>query len=281
MKVMIIGGQSSVARALISSLRDDVAVVTAGREGCDVRLDLDSRIDQADLFAGINVVVNTAASFGGKQIEDVEQAIRVNVSGAAQLCRLCTRAGVRQFVNISSIFATLLPSSPFYNAYALTKRHGDETLELCAALEGLSICILRPPRLYGIGAAGRKHQPFLSSIIDKATRHEEIVFYGRNDARRNFLHLQDMAAIITRVIDDGVTGTHACIHPDDIRCSQIATAAIEALRSRSSIRFDSEKPDIADDDVSCNGLLYEAIGYRPMISFAKGMQMEAAHQSVK
>ncbi len=281
MKVMIIGGRSSVAHALRTCLADDVTVLTAGRKDCDVWLDLDSRIDNTDLFVGIDVVINTAASFGGKRVEDVEQAVRVNVNGPAQLCRLCASAGVKKFVNVSSIFATLPPSSPFYSSYALTKRQGDETLELCAAIEGLPICILRPPRLYGLGEDSRKHQPFLSSIIDKAVRHEEIVFYGRNDARRNFLHLNDLAAIIARVIEGGVTGTYTCIQRDDIRCSQIAAAVIEAFGSRSGFRFDSRMPDIADDDLNGDGLLYDVIGYHPTISFPEGMKMEAAYQSAK
>lgn len=278
MKVLIIGGRSSVAQAVIGALDDDIEVVTAGRAGCDVELDLSVGFESADLMDGMDIVVNTAAAFGGQGAEELELAIRVNILAPVQLCRLATQAGVGQLVHISSIYATLSPTSPFYGVYASSKRQGDEMLERCAALEGLPVCVLRPSRLYGVGEDSRKHQPFLSSIIGKARRHEEIVFYGRNDARRNFLHLQDLAKMVARVIDKRVGGTYSCTQPHDIACSALAEAAIEAFQSRSTIRFDHSKPDIADDDFLRDNQLYDAIGYDPMITFAKGMQMEAAHQ---
>jgi len=156
-------------------------VITAGRQNCDIRLDLNAP-EAIDLPGDLDVVINTAASFGGAGFDDFVRAESVNGLGVLRLCDACVRARTRHLVLISSIFAGLDQSSGYYSIYALSKRHGDELAQLFCSNARLPLAILRPSQFYGDGDAQRKHQPFLSSIVDKAAAGEEIQIYGTHDA---------------------------------------------------------------------------------------------------
>lgn len=275
MRILIVGGTSSLAIALKPVLSEFAEVITAGRAGCDIYLDLSDPVEQFLLPEGIDVVINTAAHFGGKEYEQMYQAENVNVLGTLKLCQACTSAKVKQLVLISSIFVGLDKSSPFYCIYALSKKHSDEVAQLYSSTYGLPLAIIRPSQFYGAGSAYRKHQPFLSMIIDKAANDEDILIYGSNDALRNFIHIEDVARVISLAIRRKIVGTYACMNIENVSYSQIAAAAIEAFGSKSLIKFLAEQPDIPDNIFQPDDSLFRLIGYYPQISMSLGMKKEA------
>ena len=275
MKVLIVGGNSSLARGLLPALARFAEVVTAGRSNCDLELDLAGAIHIPN---GFDAVVNTAAHLGGSTPAALENAEETNVLGLLRLGRACVEAGVGHLVQVSSIFATLPHSSPFHNAYALSKRHGDEALQLQAGMQDLPLTIVRPSQFYGVGEQYRRNQPFLFTLMDRAQVGQDIELWGQRDARRNFIHVQDVAEILARVVLTRTLGFFTCSHPQDLFFSQIALAAVDAFGSGSTIRFLPDKPDTADNIFPFDDALYRALGHAPQITIASGMQMEAAHR---
>jgi len=271
-RVLIVGGSSSLAQTLIPLLRERCEVLTAGRE----ELDLCSRDIQ--IPSGIDCVVNMAAAFGAKEFSDTLQAMDVNVLGLMKLCHASSKASAKHFVHISSIFSDLASDSPFFGAYSLSKKHSEDVAQFCGREFRLPVTVLKPSRIYGVGERFRKHQPFLYTIIDKAQRNEDIDFFGSNDALRNFIHAQDMAQIISAVIAMKIEGAYRCVNPDNVTYSQIAAAAISAFESKSKVRFLTDKPDIPNNGFVCDETLFRLIDYFPRISIAEGMRMEANHR---
>jgi nucleoside-diphosphate-sugar epimerase len=278
MKILIVGGTSSLAQALKPVLSEFAEVITAGRSGCDVHLDLIDPVAKFELPKPIDVVINTAASFGGKTFDDMYQTESVNVLGVLKLCEACTKAQSKQLVLVSSIFACLGKGSHFYSAYSMSKKHSEEAAQLYSSTFGLPLTILRPSQFYGVGEPQRKHQPFLSMIIEKAANDEDILIYGSNDALRNFIHIEDVAKIIELVIRRRILGTYACANVKNVSYSEVAAAAIEAFRSRSTVNFIREQPDIPDNIVESDEELFRLIDYYPQISISIGMKKEAAHR---
>lgn len=275
MKVLLVGGNSSLARSLRPALGGFAEVVTAGRNGCDLPLDLAGALQ---IPGGFDAVVNTAAHLGGPTPAALAAAVETNVLGLLRLGQACAAAGVGHLVQVSSIFATLPASSPFHNAYALTKRQGDEALQFQARMLRLPLTILRPAQFYGVGESYRRNQPFLYTLMDKAQAGQDIELWGQRDALRNFIHVQDVADMIARVVSTRTLGVFSCCHPQDLHFSQIAQAAVDAFGSRSTIRFLPEKPDTADNIFPFDDALYRALGHTPQISIDRGMQMEASHR---
>ena len=275
MKVLLVGGRSTLARSLLPALSAFAEVVTAGRTGCDVTLDLRCDIR---LPSGIETVVNAAAHLGGANPAALAAAEQTNVLGLLALGQACSDAGVQHLVQVSSIFATLPPSSPFHNAYALSKRHGDDALQLQARQTALPVTIVRPSQFYGVGEAYRRNQPFLYSLMDKAQAGLDIELWGQRDALRNFIHVDDVAAMIAAVVRTRTLGVFDCCHPQDLHFSQIAQAAVCAFGSRSQIRCLTDKPDTLDNVFPFDNALYRALGQAPRIDLAQGLRMEAENR---
>jgi len=278
MKILIVGGSSSLAQVLRPVLSSFAEVLTAGRSGCDMALDLSWEDKQFHLPEGLDAVVHLAAHFGGKDFAGVLAAEQVNVLGSLKLCHAAQRAGVRHLVQVSTIFAGLREDSPFFSSYALSKRHAEDVVRLYCSSANLPLTILRPAQIYGVGAAFRKHQPFLYNIIDKSEKNEEIVFYGSNDAQRNMIHAEDVAEVIAQVVRLRLQGLYACPSMTNVRYSEIAAAAVKAFDSSSQVRFAADKPDILDNAFEPDDRLYRHIEFFPRVTLEHGMKKEAAYR---
>ena len=278
MKVLIVGGTSSIALALKPLLSEFSEVVTAGRSNCDLKLEINDDLDNIFLPDGFDVVIHTAAAFGGKSALDMLHTENTNVLGTLKLCAATANANVSHFILISSIFAKLSESSSFYSAYALSKKHGEEIARLFCSTHALPLTILQPAQLYGDTDSFRKHQPFIYSIADKAQHNEDILLFGNHDAKRNFLHIDDLAKIIAQVIKVKPEGTFACTQTSDVSFSQIANAAISAFQSKSKITFLLDKADVPDNVFDHDHAIYQRIGYLPSINIEEGMKRIAKHR---
>jgi nucleoside-diphosphate-sugar epimerase len=280
MKLLLIGGTSSLALILKPLLSEFTEVITAGRHGCDIVLDLADPLLALNIPPGFDTVINCAAYFAGDSAEDMIKAEIINVLGALKLCLACTQTKVAHFVQISTALAGLDPESKFYNAYTLSKKNAEDFVQLYAVNFGLPLLVIRPSQIYGAGESFRKHQEPLYTIMDKAQKNQEIVIYGPNDALRNYIHAEDVAMAITMAVRNKIVGNYACIYPENVRISQVANAAIAAFGSDKPLIFAPEMPAIQDNAFVLDDTLYQAIGYCPQISIVTGMQKEAARRLV-
>lgn len=271
MKILIVGGHSALAHMLRPALASLGEVLTAGRSGCDVTLDLSASSERFCLPQDIDVVVNTAAHFGGADFNALLEAEHINALGGLKLCHAASESGIRHFVNISSINAYLESDSAYYGAYSLSKRHADELIQLYCARAGLPCAILRPSQLYGEPDSFRRNQPFLYGTLDKALRNEDIVIYGNRDAQRNYLHAQDLCRIISCVISSRVEGLFACTTPQDSSLLAVSNTIVKAAGSASKVIFNRAMNDIADNVFPYDDTLYRRIGTYPEIDLNDGI----------
>lgn len=281
MKILIIGGNSSLGSALIPVLEQFSEVITADRENCNITFDLNDPIDKIFFPTDLDVVIHTAAHFGGRTAKEMDAAETVNVLGTLKVCNASVQAGVKHFIFISSIFSQLNINSDFYSVYAISKKHSEELTKFFCKLNNLRLTILKPSQIYGNTDKFRIHQPFLYTLADKAENNEDIEFYGSNDAQRNFIHINDLVQIISKVIQNKVEGTYSCTHTIDISYSQIAKAALSAFNSKGNIRFLKDKADIPDNIFEKDDSLYKIIEYYPQISIEEGMKGIANYRRSK
>jgi nucleoside-diphosphate-sugar epimerase len=278
MKILLVGGTSSLSRSLIPILSNFSEITTAGRTGCDLRIDLSESSSEYLLPAGIDVLIHTAASFRGKSETEILEVEKVNVLGTIKLCLAAIQAKVKHFVFISSIFATLDDSSEFYSIYSLSKRHAEEMTKFICLKNSLPLTILRPSQIYGNEDYFRRNQPFLYSIIDRAQKGEAITIFGSHDPLRNFIHINDLNMIIAEVIKKKVVGTYSCAQTNDVTFSEIANAAFSAFNQDAKISFDEDKTDILDNIFEKDNSLYRLIDYYPQISIEEGMKAIANYR---
>ena len=274
MKILLVGGSSSLGRALYPALSLIADIRIAGRSNSDIELDLCWPQEQFKIPDGFDCVVNLAANFGGPDYYSILAAEEINAIGAFKLAEASRKAGVSYFVQISSIFAEQNEQNYQDNSYAVSKRHGEDLLNLYCQSSGLALFIVRPSRIYGDGDIYRRHQPFLYALLDQAQLNKQIVLFGSNDAVRNFIHVDDVVAVISRAIQLRIEGTYQCVGITNVTISEIAETVIAASNSESKFHFDPYESDIPDNFLKFDDRLFQLIGIYPKISLREGILRE-------
>ena len=130
--------------------------------------DIGATTDWYVALQGLDVVIHAAARAHVMQetAVDVDATFRaVNTDGPAQLARMCVQVGVPRLVFISSIKVNgegTKTGHPFTaddvpnpdDPYARSKHDAEVVLREITAGSSLSVVIIRPPLVYGPGAAG-------------------------------------------------------------------------------------------------------------------------------
>lgn len=278
MRVLILSGTSNVGTALVPHIASFADVVTAGRGNCDHHIDLLDTPDQISFPQNVDALVITAAAFAGKTMEDMLNTASINVLGTIKLCAAAAKSGIRHIILVSTALVTVHSLTATYSAYSVSKKHSEDVARLCCAMEKISLTILRPSRIYGDSDSFRKHQPFLYSLADRAESNQSIEIFGTHDAKRNFIHVEDLCRIIGKVIQQKVIGIFSCVNPVNVSISQIAHAAHQSFASDSYVVFLNDRPDISDDDFQQDGVLYQEISCSPQICIEDGLARIAEYR---
>jgi len=271
MRILLVGGTSALGKVLRPILAQFSEVITAGRKGCDVEIDLTWPSEKICLPTNIDVVINVVAHFGGDSFDAICTSEIVNAVGALKLCNASVKINAKHFIHISSINVLLDSTSEYFGAYSLSKRHADDLIQLYCEKANLAYAILRPSQIYGDQDEFKKHQFFLYDCVDKALRDDDIIIYGSRNPMRNYLHIEDLCKLISAVVTKRIKGIYSCANPKDSTILEVADAAIRAAGSSSSVIFNGEKRDISDNIFVHDDALYRLAGIYPEIDIEEGI----------
>lgn len=228
--------------------------------------------------AGAAAVVHCAATGG----PDIEAARRVNAEGTRAMVEAAERAGVRRYVQIStlSVYArgpegTLDEEAPLKeegDPYGLTKAEADRVV-LAAMERGLPAVILRPGAILGAHRTSTWAVTVPSRIRDRQMK-------LRGDGREiiPWVHVEDLAeAVLLALDDDRAVGRVYNVtdgdmtwrgYTDQVR-GWFGTAPLEEIPVAEfggywMGRFDASR-------------IRRELGYRPRHGYDEGMAEAAAH----
>ena len=154
---------------LDAALAGQVEVVPGG-------LDEGAALDR--LVAGAGAVIHCAGVISASSRNAYDE---VNVAGTRALAGAGMRAGVKQFVLVSSLAARYRDLSP----YAASKRAGEEAAEQVLAGK-VALAIVRPPAVYGPG----DRETF--KLLRELTKHRARL-PGHAGQRLSLIHVEDLA----------------------------------------------------------------------------------------
>lgn len=153
--------------------------------------DLSNTLDWEQALHGVQVVVHAAA-----EIKDVALIPVVNLQGPTQLLQAAVNAGVRRWVQLSSVGAygpvhdgvvtEEWPDDP-YGPYEMSKTKFDNLLMWTAQSQSIEVCIVRPSNVYGSGMRNQSLRHMLSAI-----RKGTFAFVGSPGASANYVHVSDV-----------------------------------------------------------------------------------------
>ena len=293
-RIFVAGHHGLVGSAIVRSLRtrgyDDLIL----RSRAELDLRNTAAVDQFFAENTPEYVFLAAATVGGILANDTypvdflhdNLAIEMNVLGA------CYRYGVKKvlFLGSSCIYPKFAPQpikeeylfsgplEPTNEWYAIAKIAGIELAQAYRKQYGLSAISLMPTNLYG---PGDNFDLLSSHVIPALIRkfHEakiadaaETIIWGTGCPRREFLHVDDLAAaclLLMEIYDDpGIinigTGT-------DLTIGELAELVSEIVGFCGAIRYDFSKPDGTPRRLLDNSKI-RALGWAPSISLPEGIR---------
>ncbi|MES2883669.1 MAG: GDP-L-fucose synthase [Pseudomonadota bacterium] len=239
------------------------------------------------------VVFLAAAKVGGILANDTYPAefIQQNLEIQSNVIDSAWRAGAKKlvFLGSSCIYPRLAPQpireeslltgplEPTNEWYAIAKIAGIKTCEAYRRQYGFDAISLMPTNLYGPGDNfDLKKSHVLPALIRKfheakLSGAESVTVWGTGTPRREFLHVDDMAAACLHVMTHTPSETLINVGcGEDITIAALAELVRDTVGYTGSIVYDTTKPDGTPQkllDVS----RMKALGWQPQISLQSGV----------
>lgn len=291
-RVWVAGHRGMVGAALVRRLAEEACeILTVGREAVDLRRQ--AEVEDWMLAARPEVVFIAAATVGGILANDRRPAeflydnlaIETNIIEGARKAEV----GKLLFLGSTCIYPRLAPQpmpedslltgplEPTNQWYAVAKIAG---VKLCQAYRrqyGCDFVSALPCNLYGPGdrfdAEGGHVIPGLMRRMHEAKRagRASLAVWGTGRPRREFLHVDDLAAAAVRVLERYAREEPINIGAgEDVTVAELAGHVRDVTGYAGTLTFDPSKPDGTPRkllDVS----RMRALGWRPGIGLREGL----------
>jgi len=221
--VLVTGGAGFIGTAVIRALRaaghrvtvvdrspprdPEVSCVVGDLQDPDVRC--------AAVADGTEAIVHLAAATSVVgSISAPDRVFADNVAVTAALLELARVRGVTQFVLASTnavvgsaadgVITERSPLQPL-TPYGGTKAACEMLLSAYGGSYNIAPCVLRFTNVYGVGMGSK--DSIVARLMRAALSGATLQVYGDGDQRRDFIHVDDVAAAVGRAVQDAWTGT--------------------------------------------------------------------------
>ena len=239
-------------------------------------------------------VVLAAAKVGGilANKEHPAEFIRDNLAIALNVMDAAYRAGTAKllFLGSSCIYPKLAPQpireeylltgelEPTNEPYAIAKIAGLKLAQAYRAEYGFNAISLMPTNLYG---PGDNFDPRTSHVLPALLRrfHEakiagspEVIIWGTGQARREFLHVDDLADAAVFLMAEWDRPELVNVGTgEDLAIAELAELVSDVVGYSGRIRFDTSMPDGTPRKLLDISRLL-SLGWRPKIALAEGVR---------
>jgi len=293
-KIFVSGHRGMVGSAIVRALeqRDALHILTRTRDELD--LTRASLVEEYLQESKPDVVVVGAAKVGGIHANNTYPAefIYDNLAIALNLIHASYKAGVRRllFLGSSCIYPREAPQpiqedylltsplEPTNEAYAIAKIAGLKLCQYYRKQYGVMFHSGMPTNLYG---PGDNYHPENSHVIPALMRrfHEarlkedpEVTIWGTGSPRREFLHVDDLAAAILQLLEvDSPPDIVNIGCGEDITIAELAEQVKAAVGYAGKITYDTSKPDGTPRKLLDITRLKE-LGWQPAIPLDQGLK---------
>jgi GDP-L-fucose synthase len=301
-RIFVCGHRGMVGSAIVRALqaRGDAEVITRSR----TELDLTDQAAVASFFEaeGPDQVYLAAAKVGGIHANNTYPAefLYENLMIEANVVHSAWKAGVDRllFLGSSCIYPRMAPQpmaesslltgplEPTNEPYAIAKIAGIKLCESYNRQYGVDFRSVMPTNLYG---PGDYYHPENSHVIPALIRRFReaadagtpvVEVWGSGAARREFLHVDDMARACLHVMDLAPDAYREATQPmqshinigtgDDVTIRELAEIISRLSGFAGELRFDATKPDGTPRKLLDTGLITR-LGWRPTVSLEDGL----------
>lgn len=278
MNILIVGSRSIVGRRLRRRLGERYAVKMAGRgEGADLPFDLAVPFAAPAGAGTFDVLIHCAGSFCGNSLDEAVHNETVNAVGSLRVAELAQAVSCRHVIAISSISILDHPENQYFGSYGLSKKHGHENLSWSCLQLGIGYTGLLASQLYDESGEARRHQPLLYHIIDCARTGAEVQLFGRVSPRRNFLFVEDLAAVVEGVVEQSVFGAYPVLAGESPTLVEVAETAFRVFGMPARIRQRADKPDTPTIYIPADRTIYDLVSWNRTTNLESGLALVRDH----
>lgn len=292
MKVLVIGAEKIVGRALVQLLTSE-STITAQQNTLDW-YDYTQVLNFLSTHSPTQVVCLLGKSGGIAFNQQFPADLMLdNLLINLNVMRACLALGITKAVFLGSscmypkdIF-TAMPETLLLNgqlestsqSYAVAKLTCYQLTLAFNQQYGTNFICAIPNSIYGphdnfdLGSAhvmGALINRFNQAHTNNAT---EIVLWGSGEQRREFIYVDDAAHALARILLEDVTAAQNPINigcGDDVTIKELANIIAKTIGFRGEIRWDTTKPDGTKRKLLANAKL-TSLGWQPQIDLAAGI----------
>lgn len=240
-----------------------------------------------------DVMILSAARHGGiESYRDMPlETYRDNLAIGMNALNASAESGVRQVVYIGAscvysegqkgpLTEDMLFTGPVQKAtepYGMAKAAGMKLCEYYNRCRGLRYISVLPPNLYGDGVGYKVDMSsVLPGMMDRfreaaAQGKKTVMIWGSGNARREFLHVQDLVRAIDTVINSDFSEPYINISgPEMYTINEVAQIMKEVCGFEGEIVRDMTKPEGAQREKLSDERI-SALGWRPAIGLFEGL----------
>jgi dTDP-glucose 4,6-dehydratase len=237
-----------------------------------------------ELLEGVEIVAHFAAhTHVDRSIADPGPFLQTNIMGTDVIARAAIKQSVKRFHHVSTdeVFGTLeigsnvrfneqTPYSP-RSPYSASKASSDHIVRAYGESYGLPYTITNCSNNYGPwDSPGRIFPVFIA----KAMNNEPLPIYGKGEAIRDYLFVEDHCSAIDLAIHSGDIGETYCVGGAAQRNGlQVAEAILEALgKPKDMVTFVTDRPghDMRYDIDPT--YIENRLGWKQSVSFEEGIK---------
>jgi len=216
-----------------------------------------------------------------KSIIDPADCFSVNVTGTANVVAECLKMNDRRLVFASSCAVyPLNPGKPLTEdmatsgetPYALSKRSGEQIINIYNRMKGLNACSLRCFNIYG--PKQRADSPYAAVVpkfIDLSLHGKPLTIYGSGEQTRDFVHVEDVVDCYIVAADSNAGGTFNVGTGEATSIKKLAEEVIK-IEGAGEIMNLPAVPGDASSSRADISLTRATFNYSPKISLSRGLR---------
>jgi UDP-glucose 4-epimerase len=247
--VLVTGANGFVGRNVVPVLTSNGMIVRQAmrKPSSDANTviidDIGPQTNWEEALVGVDAVLHLAARVHHPREEHATEIYRsINTDGTLHLARCAAKAGVRQFIYLSTVLvngSTTDGRPPFREedpamprgVYGQSKAAAEAGLEAMAKNSDMCITVIRPPLIYGVGALGN------FKLLVTAVKRGIPLPFGSIHNRRAFLGVGNLASFIVHRLTHQQGGFQIDLVADDEQIStpEFVRRIAKALGKKSRI----------------------------------------------
>jgi UDP-glucose 4-epimerase len=254
MHVTVTGAHGFIGRAVVNELHRRGYEYTLR----DIALSATHDVRNPDLSLNGDAVIHLAGILGTHELFDrVDDAIDINVRGAANVVRICERRRMK-YVGISMM-------DVWNNVYQATKLAGERIALAWNQHKGLPVSIVRAYNGYGPYQKVRGVQKIAPTFATKAWNNESIPIWGDGSNTTDLVHVDDIARMLVDATSFGDGEVFDAGTGVPISVKDVAEFVVEHTGSKAGVEYLPMRrgEHYLDEPLVAKGQGWELLDWKP------------------